>query len=266
MSDLNIRYSNCFDFINNTKQYLEANPTDWRNIYTEEALVRAECDLMEMELEASYDAEEYDSIMNGNTFRTSKRAQRRKANIRRHKADRYHGKCFEGREDGKRIYKDRYCRFPVSDRVRNHSALKAEAREEDYFLNPCASALRKEKEEAEKARREQEKADKMSAFWTALKGLPDTRFVVLCNYDNGGEWEDNIHSENLFLDIMSKEQVVGHLKTQCVIKAEYDQLPTICEKTVVCVVNGNKKGICFRFEDKDYPEYEEFVLIPLIPR
>lgn len=92
MPDLNIRYSNCFDFINNTKQYLEANPTDWRNIYTEEALVRAECDLMEMELEASYDAEEYDSIMNGNAFRSSKRTQRRKQNIRRHKADRKHGK------------------------------------------------------------------------------------------------------------------------------------------------------------------------------
>ncbi len=92
MSDLNIRFSNCFNFINNTKQYLEANPTDWRNVYTEEALAYAECDLMEMELEASYDAEEYDAFVNGNAFRSSKRAQRRKANIRHHKADRRHGK------------------------------------------------------------------------------------------------------------------------------------------------------------------------------
>jgi len=92
MSDLNIRFSNCFDFINNTKRYLEANPTDWRNIYTEEALVRAECDLMEMELEALYDTEEYDALLNGNAFRSSKRANRRKANIRHHKADRRHGK------------------------------------------------------------------------------------------------------------------------------------------------------------------------------
>lgn len=92
MSDLNIRYSNCFNFINNTKQYLEANPTDWRNIYTEEALAHAECDLMEMELEADYDAMQYDSVLNGNAFRSSKRAQRRKANIRHHKADRRHGK------------------------------------------------------------------------------------------------------------------------------------------------------------------------------
>lgn len=92
MSDLNIRFSNCFNFINNTKQYLEANPTDWRNVYTEEALAYAECDLMEMELEASYDAEEYDALVNGNAFRSSKRAQRRKANIRHHKTDRRHGK------------------------------------------------------------------------------------------------------------------------------------------------------------------------------
>lgn len=92
MSDLNIRFSNCFDFINNTKQYLEANPSDWRNIYTMEDLVRAECDLMEMEIEAAYDAEEYNSLLNENAFRSSKRAQRRKANIRHHKADRRHGK------------------------------------------------------------------------------------------------------------------------------------------------------------------------------
>lgn len=92
MSDLNIRYSNCFNFINNTKQYLEANPTDWRNIYTEEALARAECDLMEMELEADYNAKEYDALVNGNAFRSFKRANRRKANIRHHKADRRHGK------------------------------------------------------------------------------------------------------------------------------------------------------------------------------
>ena len=94
MSDLNIRFSNCFNFINNTKRYLEANPTDWRNIYTEEALVRAECDLMEMELEALYDTEEYDALLNGNAFRTSKRTQRRKQNKKHHKADRYHGKNY----------------------------------------------------------------------------------------------------------------------------------------------------------------------------
>lgn len=92
MPDFNIMFGNCFNFINSTKRYLEANPTDWRNVYTEEALAYAECDLMEMELEADYDAEEYDNVLNGNAFRSSKRAQRRKANKKRHKADRRHGK------------------------------------------------------------------------------------------------------------------------------------------------------------------------------
>lgn len=92
MSDLNVMFSNCFNFINNTKQYLEANPTDWRNIYTMEDLIHAECDLMEMELEALYDTEEYDALLNGNAFRPSKRAQRRKQNKKYHKADRRHGK------------------------------------------------------------------------------------------------------------------------------------------------------------------------------
>lgn len=207
-----------------------------------------------------------DSVSPVEARRSSKanRLKRRKQNKKHHRDDRYHGKCFEGRdEEGRRIIKDNYDRFPVSDKVHNHSALKAKAREEDYFLNPCASVLRKEKEEAEKARREQEKANEMFTFWTTLNGLPDTRFVVLCNYDNGQSWEDNVHCEDLFLDIMTKEQVVEYMKRQCVIKAEYDQLPVVCERTTKGVVNGNKKGICFHFEDRDYPDWEEFVLLPI---
>ena len=140
MSDLNIRFSNCFDFINNTKQYLEANPTDWRNIYTEEELIRAECDLMEMELEALYDAEAYDSVLNGNTFRTSKRAQRRKQNKKHHKADRYHGKKLmvvkykedhEIKEGLSWLYHDCHC--PVGDDVK-YSTNAVKAKEKDYSI------------------------------------------------------------------------------------------------------------------------------------
>lgn len=140
MSDFNIRYSNCFDFINNTKRYLEANPTDWRNVYTEEALVRAECDLMEMELEALYDTEEYDSLMNGNAFRSSKKAQRRKANKKHHKADRYHGKKLmvmkykedhEIKEGLSWLYRDCHC--PVGDDVK-YSLNSIKAKEKDYSL------------------------------------------------------------------------------------------------------------------------------------
>lgn len=153
MSDLNVMFSNCFNFINNTKQYLEANPTDWRNVYTEEALARAECDLMEMELEADYDAEEYDALLNGNAFRSSKRAQRRKANIRHHKADRKHGKpvpqsdnkywdeqsgTFYRWDEKKKTFsspkKPKVHRNRKTFRDRLDSAM--DAREQDYILSP----------------------------------------------------------------------------------------------------------------------------------
>ena len=147
MSDLNIRFSNCFDFINNTKQYLEANPTDWRNIYTEEALAHAECDLMEMELEADYDAMQYDSVFERNVFRKrrnrkAKQNGKRNANKadRLHKADRYHGKKLmvveykENHEIKKGLswlYRDCHC--PVCDDVK-YSLNSVKAKEKDYSL------------------------------------------------------------------------------------------------------------------------------------
>lgn len=139
MSDLNIRFSNCFNFINKTKRYLEANPTDWRNIYTEEELIHAECDLMEMELEALYDTEEYDTLLNGNAFRASKRAQRRKQNKKHHKADRYHGKklmVMEYKEDHEIkkglswLYRDCHC--PVGNDIK-YSTNAVKAREQEYI-------------------------------------------------------------------------------------------------------------------------------------
>lgn len=147
MSDLNVMFSNCFNFINNTKQYLEANPTDWRNIYTEEALAHAECDLMEMELEADYDAMQYDSIFEENAFRKGrnrKTKQNGKRNAdkakRLHKADRYHGKKLmvveykENHEIKKGLswlYRDCHC--PVGDDVK-YSLNSVKAKEKDYSL------------------------------------------------------------------------------------------------------------------------------------
>lgn len=149
MSDLNIRFSNCFDFINNTKRYLEANPTDWRNIYTEEALVRAECDLMEMELEALYDTEEYDALLNGNAFRSSKRASRRKQNKKNKERDRIHGRKHSGAHGGvdfryvdcnPYVNKHRYedAMFAINGKHRHNADRKASAmfaREQDFLTN-----------------------------------------------------------------------------------------------------------------------------------
>lgn len=57
--------------------------------------VEAEICLAEIEMDNAPDIKEYESILNGNVFRTSKRAQRRKQNIHHHKADRKHGKHRE---------------------------------------------------------------------------------------------------------------------------------------------------------------------------
>ena len=146
MSDLNIRFSNCFDFINKTKRYLEANPTDWRNFYTEEELIHAECDLMEMELEASYDAEEYDSIINGNIFRTSKKANRRKQNKKNKFRDHIHGRQHSGMHGGVDFRyadcnpyttKDSYYDAMHKDNGKRHNTNKRKsvmsAKEKEYF-------------------------------------------------------------------------------------------------------------------------------------
>jgi len=258
MSDLNIRFSNCFDFINSTKRYLEANPTDWRNIYTEEALVRAECDLMEMELEALYDAEEYDSVLNGNAFRTSKRTQRRKQNKKRHKADRYHGKCFEGRENGKRIYKDRYCRFPVSDRVHNHSALKAEAKEQEYLFSKQET-----EEPIKEIKSEKSKVDEIGLedfLWYLIDRLSEQKYIVVYNYDNGKNWEDHDYDTNRFLGVMTKDKVIAELTERFLHNAS--------GVDVSDTVNADLKGIEFNWdfgcdEWEWWNGYESYTIIPV---
>lgn len=96
---LNTRFSNCFNFINNMKDVIESDRDRWDNIYMEHSVVLAECDLMEMEIEAAHDAEMYDSIMNGNISRKGrnrKAKQNGKRNAdkakRYHLSDRHHGK------------------------------------------------------------------------------------------------------------------------------------------------------------------------------
>lgn len=103
----NVCFNNCYDFIMKSKAEKEVWELSTSLTFDDEEEMRweldrisdltrdimsAEYDLCEMEMDALYDAEEYDNILNGNAFRSSKKAQRRKANIRHHKADRRHGK------------------------------------------------------------------------------------------------------------------------------------------------------------------------------
>lgn len=103
----NVCFNNCYDFIMKSKAEKEVWELSTSLTFDDEEEMRweldrisdlardimnAEYDLCEMEMDTLYDAEEYDNILNGNVFRSSKRVQRRKANKKYHKSDRKHGK------------------------------------------------------------------------------------------------------------------------------------------------------------------------------
>lgn len=144
------------------------------------------------------------SSMDSHNSNKANRLKRRKQNKKHHKADRYHGKCFEGRdEEGRRIYKDRYCRFPISDRVRNHSALKADAREQDYFCTP--SAFERQLEEEDK--KEMQRIENYNILLSALNNLEKGKYIFLLSYWNGKGWEDSESSTFEFNGVISHENV-----------------------------------------------------------
>ena len=151
-----------------------------------------------------------DSVSSVDIHNTNKtnRLKRRKQNKKHHKADRYHGKCFEGRnEEGKRIYKDHYCRMPVSDRVRNHSALKANAREQDFLLNPSISEMEIEEEEKRMTEEENCILDNHYTVEDMLSNLKEGKYIFLLSYWNGMGWEDSDDATNEFRGILTSEEV-----------------------------------------------------------
>lgn len=99
---LNIRFTNCIDFINNARKVVASDPTTFQNICMENDIIHAECDLMEMELTAELDAEKYDFLISTNVLRKGNNRKARwngkrnstKAN-RLHGKDRKHGKHRE---------------------------------------------------------------------------------------------------------------------------------------------------------------------------
>ena len=289
MSDLNIRFSNCFNFINNTKQYLEANPTDWRNVYTEEALAYAECDLMEMELEASYDAEEYDNVLNGNVLRKgrNRKAQRNgKRNAdkakRLHKADRYHGKHTEPylyKEDGeiKESIEDVWhrCHAPVSNKAHYHSALKADAREQEFYSYTEYLYEKAQAEAEAKAEAERQAEENFNKELDSLSSKGD-KFLVLVSYWDGETWQD-YRGEKEFQGIFTFDEVKKFLFSVASRKTETEEeeeetkkfFPTIATTEVFNRFGEQQKfnGTEFRWGYYYYEEepvgYDDYMVIPL---
>ena len=273
MSDLNIRFSNCFNFINNTKRYLEANPTDWRNVYTEEALTHAECDLMEMELETDYDAEEYDTLLNGNVFRTAKKANRRKQNKKNKNRDRIHGRRHGGAHGGvdfryvdcnpfcnKHQYVD--AMFYTNGKHGYNSTRKAsamDAREQEYYSTVY---LTKETKEAKvSAETTEEEAGNFDDFlWYLVEELPEQKYVVLFSFDNGQSYEDRDGCTNEFRGVMTKDEVIAEL-TKAFLWNDDGEIKI--SETEITGLKGARFNWDFGHDEWGWNGYESFTIIPV---
>ena len=264
----NTTFNNCYDFIMKSKAEKEVWELSTSLTFDDEEEMRweldrisdlardimnAEYDLCEMEMDAFYDAEKYDAVLNGNASRKgrNRKAQRNgKRNAdkakRLHKADRYHGKSLEPylyKENGiiKESIEDvwRNCRMPVSNKVHNHSALRADAREKDFYRSLTLSELR-EKEAAEESVAEENRIlDNHYTVEDALSNLKEGKYISLLSYWNGEYWEESVESYNQFCGIETTEQVKDSVLTE---QARHQNLPEIKKETIHGI-----EGISFKW-------------------
>lgn len=185
----------------------------------------------------------------GNGKRNSTKAKRL------HKADRYHGKHVEPylyKENGeiKESIEDvwKRCHYPVSDEVHYKSALKANAREMDFFLNPSFSEF---KMEQEKLKMEQEKREREMELeeekWEAEQedelildnhyAVEETlscitlvgNYIFLVSWWNGFEYEMSCDATNQFKGIKTAEEVRDIILTE---QVAHDFVPEISRETI----------------------------------
>lgn len=184
------------------------------------------------------------------------RLKRRKQNKKHHKADRYHGKCFEGRnEEGKRIYKDRYCRNPVSDRVKySDNAIKA--REQEYY---SSYPVEKEAKEVEVAETTEEAGTFDNFLWRLVDELPEQKYIVLFSFDNGQSYEDRDGCTNEFRGVMTKDEVIAEL-TKIFL---WNDCKVEIGETEVKGLKGAKFNWDFGCDKWGWNGYESFTIIPV---
>lgn len=269
---LNTRFINCIDFINNTKKVVASDPTAFQNIYMENAIVHAECDLMEMELAAAMDAEEYDSLISTNILRKGnnrKAKQNGKRNSskanRLHKADRYHGKHVEPylyKEDGeiKESIEDvwKRCDAPVSDKIK-YSDLAMKAREEEFYSvsYPVEKETKETKVTTETAEEEARNFDDF--LWYLIDNLSEERYIVLFSFDNGKSYEDHDECTYEFRGVMTKDEVIvklteNLLRNDCEVKVS---------ETEVRGLKGARFNWNFGNDEWGWNGYESFTIIPV---
>ena len=237
--------------------------------------VEAEICLAEIEMDNAPDIKEYDSILNGNAFRKGcnrKARQNGKRNAdkakRFHKADRYHGKGLESypyKEDG--VIKESIeqvwhrCHMPVLDRIRHKSALKADAREQDFFLNPSVSEMEIEQKEKRMTEEEERILDNHYMVEDALSNfLKEGKYISLLSYWNGEYWEDSDSESNQFCGIKTAEEVKDAILAE---QAKHLDLSKIEMDTVHEMTGVSFKWDGFHDWDDEKIGYVKLTFLPL---
>lgn len=230
-------FNNCYDFIMKSKTEKEVWELSTSLTFDDEEEMRweldrisdltrdimnAEYDLCEMEMDALYDAMQYDSVFKENAFRTAKKANRRKQNKKNKSRDRIHGRRHSGAHGGvdfryvdcnpfcnKHQYVD--AMFAINGKHRHNADKKASAmsaREQDFLLNPSISEMKIEEEEKHMTEEENRILDNHYAVEDMLSNLKEGKYIFLLSFWNGERYpEDSIDCINRFMGIKTSEGV-----------------------------------------------------------
>ena len=202
---------------------------------------------------------------------------------RLHKADRYHGKHLEPylyKEDGviKESIEDiwKRCRYPVSDKAHYHSALKADAREEEFYSYTEYLYEKAQAEAEAKAEAERKAEENFNKELDSLSSKGD-KFLVLVSYWDGETWQE-YRGEKEFQGIFTFDEVKKFLLSVASRKAETEEeeerktkkfFPTIATTEVFNRFGEQQKfnGTEFRWGYYYYEEepvgYDDYMVIPL---
>lgn len=185
---------------------------------------------------------------------------------RLHKQDRYHGKHLEPylyKEDGviKESIEDiwKRCRYPVSNKVHYHSALKADAREQDYLLTPSIFEMKIEKEEKRMTEEENRILDNHYAVEDILSDLKEGKYIFLLSYWNGMGWEDSDDATNEFRGILTAEEIKDTILSE---QAKHLNL-TRTEKETVRGMSGISFTWKGYYDLEDEYGYSKFTFLPI---
>lgn len=230
-------------------------------------------DFSQKMIEEAEEVAAYDHLFSENISRKGKNRKTKwngKRNAdkakRLHKTDRYHGKGLEPylyKEDG--VIKESIeqvwhkCRMPISDKVHYHSALKTDAREQDYLLTPSIFEMKIEEEEKHLTEKENRILDNHYAIEDMLSDFKEGKYIFLLSYWNGMGWEDSDDATNEFRGILTSEGAKDAILSE---QARHLNLVKIEKQTV-----HGMSGISFTWKGyydlEDKCGYSKFTFLPI---